>query len=358
MQLVLILTLFAIYYFGGAGRSVFDQKTRRKQVTLMGSVMFLFAALRSFDVGQDLPMYYDQYLRDAHLQIDDILVDLASRDPVFHIFIHFLNYISPNPQLMLVVVAFVVTFGFSYLVYHEKGNVLLFFMMFIGFRMFSFTLSGLRQAIALGLIFIAYVYLKKSKYIPYIVITLLASLFHTTAILFLLAFPASKVNYKVLSITLISAALAIVLSGGGVSKTIASLIFDERFEGYSLTKFEGNTTFYLYLIMYAISLSGMRNIIKHDNNAVIAMNMFTIGIFFSFIGQQLDSVFRIAYYFIFAQFPVFSVFIYNQIKGEHIMAEFVHFIICVLLVAQYLLLGTGAGTDNYTFFWESSFMLR
>ena len=196
MHVVLIVLLFATYYLTGGSKSDSNMAIRKRQVVLMGFCLFLFGALRSFDVGQDLPMYYEHYLNDSDLSINDILLVLVNRDPGFHIFLHFLSYISSDPQLMLVVVSLFVSFGFSFFVYHEKGSVLLFFMMFIGFRLFSFTLSGLRQAIALGLVFIAFVDLQRSKYISYIILTIIATLFHASAILFLLAFPASRVNYK------------------------------------------------------------------------------------------------------------------------------------------------------------------
>lgn len=354
MHFVLILLLFAIYYISGGSKSNSDLKIRKQQVVLMGLCLFLFAALRSFDVGQDLPTYYDHYLNDSDLSIKDILLALSNRDPGFHIFVHFLSYVSSDPQLMLVAVGLIVSFGFSFFVYNEKGSVLLFFIMFIGFRLFSFTLSGLRQAVSLGIVFIAYVYLMRSKYVIYAVLTLIATLFHASAILFLLALPASMVNYKLLSLTLLGGAAINISTGGTLSRALASLFFEDRFANYAVSSFEGTTTFILYFAIYLICLLGMRDIKRMNKEAIMSMNLFTVGIFFTFLGQQLENVFRIAYYFIIAMYPAFSQFINNQFKKDQMTAGLIHLIICVLLSAQYLLFGTGAGTGGYTFFWQVS----
>lgn len=356
MHLVLIILLFTCYYITGGNKSETNTAIRKRQVILMGLCLFLFASLRSFEVGQDLPAYFDHYQNDSSLSIKDIFVLLATRDPVFHVFLHFLSYISPNPQFLLVAVSLIVSFGFSFFVYNEKGNVLLFFIMFVGFRLFAFTLSGLRQAIALGFVFIAYVYLQRSKYIPFVALTVLAAMFHASAILFLLAFPASKVNYKALSFILLGGAVINIVSGGQMARGVASIFFEERFTNYAVSSFEGTTTFILYFIIYLICIFGTIDNRHHNKDTIVAMNIFTVGIFFSFIGQQLENVFRIAYYFIIAMYPVFSQFIHLKFGNDKLSERLIVFILCILLSVQYLVLGTGAGANEYTFFWQAPYL--
>ena len=65
----------------------------------------------------------------------------------------------------------------------------------------------------------------------------------------------------------------------------------------------------------------------------------------------MSNVFRIAYYFIFLLFPATSQMIMSIIKEKEFYAV-ICFMASLLLAAQYLLLGPGAGTDKYDFFWN------
>ena len=143
-----------------------------------------------------------------------------------------------------------------------------------------------------------------------------------------------------------------IVTGGTLAKGLADFFFEDRFSAYTVSSFEGTTTFVLYFVIYLICLFGMRNINRENKEMVVSMNLFTVGIFFSFIGQQLENVFRIAYYFIIAMYPTFSRFINDQFKKDRVGSDIIHFVICMLLAIQYIWLGTGARTDDYTFFWN------
>ena len=121
------------------------QKKRKHKVIVMGLILFLFAALRATDVGIDVPRYAANYIDVRHETYLNILVIKSDRDPVFSIFSKLLGTIVPDPQFLLVVVGAIVAFAFSYFVYHQKGNVLTLFILFIGFRLYAFTLTGVQK---------------------------------------------------------------------------------------------------------------------------------------------------------------------------------------------------------------------
>lgn len=360
MHFAFIASLFVAYYLLGGDKGINNISIRRWQVFVMGTFMFLFAALRAYTVGYDVEYYYYQmYLSGEGNTISEWYKSHLFRDPGFYFLIGVLHQISSDPQIMLVVVGASVAFGFSYFVYHEKGNALLFYLMFIGFRLFPFTLSGLRQAMAMSFIFVAFIQLKQNRTLVFLILTLIASTFHISSFVFLLAFPITR--FKNSAVLLIGSLLIIFLnlvSDGAIADTVASLLYNDRFEGYIVRSqemaFEGSFTLYVYLIIYAISFLFYFQL-KHNNKLFYQdFNILTIGIFFAFIGQSMDNVFRIAYYFIYPLYPIFSQLLFVLFKDRKTVV-LVGGIVSILLAVQYLILGPGAGTGMYKFFWEVAF---
>lgn len=357
MHIVLIVLLFSIFYLSGGNKSDINQKIRLQQVTLMGLCLFLFAALRSYNVGIDVELYYyDMYNQEGGGNLGETVDSYILRDPGFFSFIWFLHLLSDDPQIMLAAVGALVAFAFSYFAYHEKGNILLIFLMFIGFRVFSFTLSGLRQAMAMSFIFIAFIQLKKGRTLPYFLLTSLAATFHLSSLVFLLAYPAMKIKKTNLLITSVfGAGILNIITGGVIANYFALLFFRDRFDGYIARSanmaFEGSYTLLIYLVVYVVSLLYFQTMTKKDNGVYRDYNVLTFGILFAILGQSMDNVFRIAYYFIYPLYPLTGQVI-KVMFNDKTTASIVCFLFAVFLATQYLYLGTGAGTENYSFFWQ------
>lgn len=366
MHVVLLVSLFLIYYITGGDRGIYNQSYRKKQVIWMGLVLFLFAALRAYTVGQDVrgdfpdyEGYYYYYTVDASLSFSEIMTLRASRDPFFHIFTKLLSIIWPSPQFMLIVIGAIVAFAFSYFTFKEKGSVLLFFTMFIGFRIFSFTLSGLRQACAISFILIAYIYYKDDKMRKSLLLTLIASLFHRSALIFFVIFLIKRIRqYYVIPILLFIIIIFNVASGGALAEFFALYFYGDRFENYIASSrdlsFEGGTTFYIYMIIYILVFMAYPRLQLGNPSFIIDFNILSLGIFFSILGQSMNNVFRIAYYFIYVLFPTFAQFLILIFK-KNLDASFIIFLTSLLLSIQYLVLGTGAGTEDYQFFWNEPY---
>ena len=353
--MTLIISLCTVYVIISQTRGN-EQKKRLWQVSLMGFLLFAFAALRSYTVGTDLETYFSYYYADANSSISEIWVTKAGRDPFFHCFLHALSWISSSPQFMLVVIGAIVAFGFSYFVYHSPGNVLVMYMLFIGLRVFSFTLSGLRQSIAMGLVFVATVFLFRDKKYRFFATTMLASMFHISALCFLFAFFFVRIRkVKAVAIWAIVASVINYLTSNSLAVMFSGLLFSDRFGTKVLerTEFEGTTTFFIYLIVFFIALFVYNNM-KVENKSKY-MILFTIGVMFSMIGQTIPNVFRIAYYFIISLLPIFCSLI-STITSNKQTANLLNWLAVIFLAIQYLIFGTSAGTDNYIFFWEMPYV--
>jgi hypothetical protein len=110
------------------------------------------------------------------------------------------------------------------------------------------------------------------------------------------------------------------------------------------------STFIIYLLLYVLSILQYRRLKAYDENFKGEFNLITVGIAFSAIGQGFANMFRIAYYFIIYLFPHFSTILFRNIERR---TKVIFTIAAVLvLCVQYIVFGTGAGTENYEFFWQ------
>jgi hypothetical protein len=357
MHIVLLSIICIIHVV--VNSNICHSKDRRKtEVVWMGIALFLFAALRAPSVGIDVQRYFFSYAIDASWSYAEILTASTSytqsREPVFHLFLRTLSFISDDPQLMLVVIGAMVAIGFSYFAYHQKGNILFIYLLFIGLRIFSFTLSGLRQATAMSLIFVAAILLLQNKTIRYVVFTCIAGLFHTSAFVFLLAYPIYKT--KRTDLVLIACGLFVtisILSGNSIFVWITQLL-GGQYLNYAIralnSQYNVGSTFIIYLLLYVLSIFQYRRLRGNDENFEAEFRLISVGIAFSTIGQGFANMFRIAYYFIIYLFPHFSTILFRNIerRTKVIFAMAAALVLCV----QYIVFGTGAGTENYVFFWQ------
>lgn len=331
-------------------------KKRKYEVIFIGIVLFLFAALRDNSVGVDTLRYCDGFRNTSKLSFLQIITRRNDyRDPFFYCFLRALAYISKDPQIMLVVIGGWVAFSFSYLTYHSKGNVLITYLLFICLRLYSFTFTGLRQAMALGFIWIAFVFLMQNKKWRFLLFVLLGSLFHVSALSFILALPFIYIKKdKLVLISCLLFSIVNFIMGDKIVYHISETLFPERVGDYVDTAMESgtslSTTFILYILMFLFILFFFSNVKKNDKLSVGKFNLVCIALMISFISQGFPNMFRVAYYFICILFILFNeTILYSFKERERLL---LNLIIPILLIGQYLILGTSAGTENYIFFWQ------
>tara|TARA_R110001606_G_scaffold24223_3_gene80430 strand:- start:8403 stop:9530 length:1128 start_codon:yes stop_codon:yes gene_type:complete len=375
MHIILVFTLIIVVIFIRLSPSL--KSTRGIETFWLGLIIFIFAALRSKSVGIDLERYVNNFTEIASWSVSDILYNASgyswSRDPFFWVFMKTLTYLSLNPQIMIVAIAAIVAVSVSALIYRSKSDVLLCFLIFICLRYFSFTFTGLRQALAMSILFFAIKYLEKKKLVPFVVLTIVASSFHASAFIFMIAYPVMLIN-KIKPIILFSMGiLSITFVFTGVIKSVTSMfsIFNNRFDIDSISRegSSGNIIFsiYMFILFFAlikykkirnfiinqdlISLSNKEDKVQWNNNITMYYNFFIIGSVFSFISIYIPSFFRIGYFFIIpSMFFVLPKIIsyYQKISGFTALKV----VVIILLLFQFIVIGPGGGTEEYVFFWE------
>ncbi len=360
MHLLLLISLVVTELaFGQPRLSENAANHKKRKVFVMGLILFIFAALRDTTVGIDLPGYAETYEYLSKLSFAEILEWKEGRDPTFSMFGKVLTYISPDPQLLLVTVGAIVAISFSYFAYHQSGNMLVLYILFVTFRMYAFTLTGLRQAIALSLCWIGFVKLQKGQTLWFLLLTVAASLFHASAITFLLAWPFYRWSRPIVSgaVCLSFAVIDLALNHRLVSWGANAFFQEDRFEGYTaadqFTSYSGGGTFYLYLFFFAFVVVAMcyaKDRFDQKDTFDRVFNVACLAMMITIMCQNLPVFFRISYYFMLPFYAVISPSIHAAFKKRDTVI--VYGLIVGLLCAQYIVLTPGAGINEYRFFWS------
>lgn len=332
-------------------------KVNKRISTWAGVNLFFYGALRATTVGTDTFSYTNAYLMLPNLSFASLFTStwlIVSRDPIFYSFIKILTYISEEPQFMLIIISAVVAFSFSIFIYKNSINPLLSYIMFIGLRYYSFTLTGLRQAIAWSIILYSYQFIKEQKFVKFALIVILASMFHSSAILFILSYPLAKIKkIEIMTLLIFLGSMFNLILNNLILKLLVKLPILQQYESYISIKEYGTTGTTILLIYMSILIFFFvlkSKILNKDKNMYFAYNLSAIGVAITFLSFNYANIFRIGYYFVIPIIILLPSSIKNAFDKKSQLL--INAVVITLLVVQFIIIGPGSGTDNYQFFWN------
>ena len=160
-------------------------------------------SLRSTSVGSDTANYYRMYTRLSYGKLSEQEIEIG-----FVILIRALRLISINPQTLFIFQGVLVSFSFAFFIKRNVESMQQAYIAvlgFLAFNLFSFHLTGVRQSIALCFCLLAYEIIKVKnesfknnllRFFGFFAVVLLASTFHTSALLFIPAYFLVRTNEK------------------------------------------------------------------------------------------------------------------------------------------------------------------
>lgn len=203
------------------GRRVSDngKQGKRKFLTFFFvMVFFVLAALKGPYIGNDTPAYIEMFAKEqqwAATYRTEFLANLFVSESRFELGYVVLSRLiallfGDVQWLFIVITGFVAIVLYNWII-EESLNPVISLFMFVSLRFLYFIMSGLRQSVAVFVCVLAYRYIKKRKLIPFVLLVLLATQFHITAILFLLAYPLSYLRFNKTTVVGISVVGIIVV---------------------------------------------------------------------------------------------------------------------------------------------------
>lgn len=263
-------------------------------IGMMGLLAILYCVAKK-GVFYDTTEYANDYLKFYNMSIKDVLIK-NYYEPGWRILNKITGMIfGPNPIFIRIVVYLLVSclYTIGILKYSKRPilSAALFFL--LGF----WGMSGaiLRQGLAMALIFTSLRYIYEKKLIKFLVFVLLATCFHYSAAIFLIAFPVSylQTDKKMLSFSLITTILFLIF--GKYIIEIVSNLFNKNY----VVVPNANYIFFLIVLTAAYVQFIYLVIIKNNDKEMDFLSkLMLVTPFLSILSFYNYSFVRLAYIFL------------------------------------------------------------
>ena len=163
---------------------VFNDTKGKLICILIGIQLFVISAIR-VDTGFDFDDYKNIFLEISNLSIKNFLTFPIEKG--YELLNAIIAVFTQNFQWVVIITSFLTIFLLTIVIYQYSKYYTLSFLLYIPFFYF-FTLSGVRQGLALSISLMSFRFLKEKKFFKYLLVILLAASFHYTALVMIPAY--------------------------------------------------------------------------------------------------------------------------------------------------------------------------
>ena len=314
-----------------------------RRVLFFPSVFIItcITCFRDISIGNDTANYIMLFRAISKSAVSYFL----SRFEIGYVYLNKVIYLFyTDEQALLIVTGLITWICVAVFIYKKSENpsYSLFLMLTFGFA--SFFMSGIRESIAIAISLIGFLFVPKKQFLPFILIVALATLFHSTAVAFILAYPIYhlKLDSKQLFIIAVLTIFSLLLFNG-IIRIFILLI--PHYSTYLLSTYAGGgvrlASFLNFLLVF-LFFCCCRFIcekyhLENDKNYIGITNLLYIGACVLLVSFTFNLLDRIAlYYDIFLVIAIPNIILkYNQnstqliVKALSITILFIAYFSCV-----------------------------
>lgn len=341
----LYIYLFVVWLISAFIKST-DQK-RLFQCIFGGAGLLLLLGFHSPELGTDVYNAYIPYFESASTSvIEEISNDRF--EPLFAAYVAIIKNITANNQVFLFITALFILCPILILVYRHSDNPIMTLIVYASWVLYHFSFSGIRQAIAVGVICIASLYMFRKRLLPFVACVLIATAIHTSALLFLVAYPMMWAKFSERQWTL----LFLIIGGCMVAfPPLILSVVNVLFPGHYSEYIENVSGGYMFALLYL--LIALIEVFMHKGKSYRSFVQFTLLLFvLQLTGIYSNVASRIGYYFI----PLFLLSLpamVENVQNLHVR-EWMRFGILGCCIAIYFITNSGGYLEviPFKFFWQ------
>ncbi len=267
-------------------------------ILVISLILFLFSSFRSENVGADLVVYKNWYQAFSNMNISEFM---SSNYTSFGYYL--INRISILAGFdfrgFLIIYNLISIALLTYIGLKWSKNVSLTYFVFLSLGGFGMLFCTLRQGLATLLLIISMCCIKENS-IKSLLFTLIATTFHSAAIigLFLLLIGTVK-NKKILIIIITSLFFGVILFGKELTVLFVDSYNSYRGSSYEISSNGGLNLFLFLLLMFLISLFMTKlKGFRYTNSNDIKLRILFFGLVFQLLSFYSSIISRVVFYFI------------------------------------------------------------
>lgn len=348
-MLIYYILIFEILILGSFMKVSYNSKWHKVYCSIIGFTLFIISALRGISVGGDSWNYARLFNITITQSYENILLS-GTRDIGYVIFVKTIGLFTTNHQWLFVLVAALFAVSISIYIYSYSKDPMLSYLVVLSFSFFQFSMTGLRQTIAMSILLIAIKAALDRKILKFLFIVFIASLFHKSAWFFLIVYPMTFIKIK-MSISLLGI-LVLATTQALRFKLVQLFISISNSDSYSYFSGGGGETMLLVLsLLFLFGLLFQKSYKKTNESAGFDYMMMFMGVFFQILTPVQNIFFRIAMYFTLSLVS----YIPRLIKAipNFEIRTIVNICMYVVLLIQYFFFTINAAyVTPYMFYWQ------
>jgi len=331
--LYLLINLFAHFFI---------KVPKNMQVLILVFPLFILTSSRNITVGNDTFNYYYAF----NTMSKDFFDFSTSRFELGYIFFNkIVQFIGLEYIHFQVLISILFYISFIKLLKKYSINIPMSITIFISMHLFFQTMNLSRQFMAVSILFLSFHYLVNKKVFKYFISVVIASFFHSTAWVFFLVYPFSKMKFSKKNLVLIVVSFMFIYLRFDSLLEIYFLI-SNKYSSYTESIYfetEGNIATYFNLLMYIlifiwIILIDIKNKELTIENKRILNTMKSIvflSVFFGFLALKAPLFGRFNIYFTIF-YVIILPFIIGQIEKRK-LREVMYFITLIIFSCYFLI---------------------
>lgn len=241
----------------------------RKYLIIFGCIILAaVSGLRGLSVGPDTPNYFKWFEQIKSISWSDVFNNFyltyiagIERDPGYSLFVKAFQVLSHSWQLFLITIAVFYYSALGVFLYKNTRSIIdVVFAFVLYIALFQIVaLSGIRQQIAISLVFIALNYIKSKEMFKFILIILVASQFHISALVMIpfglaVYLPGKATRYLYyIAIGLIP---LVIMFGRSIVALLAGFLNNDYYSAYATSENSAGAFTYIFLSI-AVSIAGL-----------------------------------------------------------------------------------------------------
>lgn len=351
--MLLYIIIIFIYFILGLLELNYEFKKTWKYVVILVLPMFILVAIRAENIGNDTAAY--AYMYDMFSQnntISDLLLSSGQETGYLITAWLFSSHGYPYIIFQIVISSFVY---FSLICYFKcySFNIAMACLLFMADGFMGGSMNVVRMYIAISILLYSLKYIVKRSFLPFFIIVLFATLFHSSALIFIVMYPLCIIRYNSkLLILLLGVSIVILILGSSFFSFITekigmynSYVSKDRFEDANKLAVFINLLINISILIYAkscklfdiyqynenVDMNG--NVILNVNFRYICMIALYITIALSIIGLSNNIMSRLIRYF-----SIFNIILitnsFNNINNIH-RRIFNYVVIAVFYMLQF-----------------------
>lgn len=356
IYILLVLTILILNIERKNGR--ISDRTYCKIICI---AFILITGLRHNDVGSDTTVYYNGFNNGIGLSLSSVL---ASHEDKGFYFIWWLiqNYVGKF-EILTVLIACVFYIPVTTLIYRYSDDYGMSFLSLMAFNFFQFSMTGMRQTMALGFTALVLLELLKDKtnLIKLVFFIALGISMHRSCwiiLLYLLIYWISTkvLNRKAIWLTLLIVPIVYVLRTDIVVLGI-NLYDSEKIIANEISGGGGLTTYLVYILLLIIGFFERDNYFLDDYGGIVKRASFDVLVMIvgtSLLGLvMVESVFfRVAWYFS-IYLVIYLPRLVEKFSTDGSTKGIASVVVYVMLLIMYFVFTKGSATVlPYKFFWQ------